>query len=24
MDQEKCIKCGKCEESCKFSAILRD
>ncbi|MDR0425079.1 MAG: NADH-quinone oxidoreductase subunit NuoF [Clostridiales Family XIII bacterium] len=24
IDQEKCIKCGKCEESCKFSAILRD
>ena len=24
IDQEKCIKCGKCEESCKFDAILRD
>ncbi|MDR1571116.1 MAG: NADH-quinone oxidoreductase subunit NuoF [Clostridiales Family XIII bacterium] len=24
IDQEKCIKCGKCEESCKFNAILRD
>jgi NADH-quinone oxidoreductase subunit F len=24
IDQETCIKCGKCEESCKFSAILRD
>lgn len=24
IDQEKCIKCGKCEESCKFGAILRD
>ena len=24
IDQEKCIKCGKCEESCKFAAILRD
>jgi NADH-quinone oxidoreductase subunit F len=24
IDQDKCIKCGKCEESCKFAAILRD
>lgn len=24
IDQELCIKCGKCEETCKFSAILRD
>lgn len=24
IDQGKCIKCGKCEESCKFDAILRD
>jgi NADH-quinone oxidoreductase subunit F len=24
IDADKCIKCGKCEESCKFSAILRD
>ena len=24
IDQEKCVKCGRCEESCKFSAILRD
>jgi NADH-quinone oxidoreductase subunit F len=24
IDQEKCIKCGRCEENCKFSAILRD
>ena len=24
IDLEKCIKCGKCEESCKFGAILRD
>ncbi|MDI9494400.1 MAG: NADH-quinone oxidoreductase subunit NuoF [Bacillota bacterium] len=24
IDQEKCIKCGKCEEVCKFNAILRD
>jgi NADH-quinone oxidoreductase subunit F len=24
IDIEKCIKCGKCEESCNFSAILRD
>jgi len=24
IDQSKCIKCGKCEEVCKFSAILRD
>jgi NADH-quinone oxidoreductase subunit F len=23
IDQEKCIKCGKCEESCNFGAILR-
>ena len=24
IDQDLCIKCGKCEESCKFDAILRD
>jgi NADH-quinone oxidoreductase subunit F len=24
IDQDTCIKCGKCEESCKFGAILRD
>ena len=24
IDQDKCIKCGKCEETCKFSAIIRD
>ncbi|MDR1068620.1 MAG: NADH-quinone oxidoreductase subunit NuoF [Clostridiales Family XIII bacterium] len=24
IDQEKCIKCGRCEEACNFSAILRD
>lgn len=24
IDQDICIKCGKCEETCKFSAILRD
>lgn len=24
IDQETCIKCGKCEESCNFGAILRD
>ncbi len=24
IDQSICIKCGKCEESCKFSAIIRD
>ena len=24
IDQEKCIKCGKCEEVCKFGAVLRD
>lgn len=23
IDKEKCIKCGKCEESCKFGAIER-
>ena len=23
IDQEACIKCGKCEESCKFNAVLR-
>lgn len=23
IDQEKCIKCGKCEESCKFDAVER-
>jgi NADH-quinone oxidoreductase subunit F len=24
IDQEKCIACGKCEESCNFNAIVRD
>lgn len=24
IDQETCIKCGKCEETCRFSAIIRD
>lgn len=24
IDQDICIKCGKCEETCKFNAILRD
>ena len=24
IDQDLCIKCGKCEESCKFNAIIRD
>jgi len=24
IDQNVCIKCGKCEESCKFDAIIRD
>lgn len=24
IDQDKCIKCGKCEEVCKFDAITRD
>ncbi|MDR2163551.1 MAG: NADH-quinone oxidoreductase subunit NuoF [Clostridiales Family XIII bacterium] len=24
IDQEKCIRCGRCEEACNFSAILRD
>lgn len=24
IDQDVCIKCGKCEETCKFNAILRD
>lgn len=24
IDHEKCIKCGKCEETCKFGAIVRD
>lgn len=23
IDQEKCIKCGKCEESCRFDAVHR-
>src|SRR5665254_22330 len=23
IDQDKCIKCGKCEETCKFGAIER-
>ncbi len=24
IDQDLCIKCGKCEEVCKFNAVLRD
>jgi NADH-quinone oxidoreductase subunit F len=24
IDQEKCIRCGRCEEACNFSAIIRD
>ncbi|MBR0599519.1 NADH-quinone oxidoreductase subunit NuoF [Sinanaerobacter chloroacetimidivorans] len=24
IDQNTCIKCGKCEETCKFGAIIRD
>lgn len=24
IDHDKCIKCGKCEETCKFGAIVRD
>jgi NADH-quinone oxidoreductase subunit F len=24
IDQATCIKCGKCEETCKFGAIIRD
>jgi len=24
INQEECIKCGKCQESCKFDAITRD
>lgn len=24
IDQEKCIQCGKCEESCNFGAVMRD
>lgn len=24
IDQDVCIKCGKCEETCKFNAIVRD
>jgi len=24
IDQEKCIKCGKCEEGCKFGAVVRE
>ncbi|MDR2771154.1 MAG: NADH-quinone oxidoreductase subunit NuoF [Clostridiales Family XIII bacterium] len=24
IDLDRCIRCGKCEESCKFGAILRD
>ncbi len=24
IDQDLCIKCGKCEEVCKFDAVLRD
>jgi len=24
IDEEKCIRCGKCEEVCKFGAVIRD
>ncbi|WP_206460782.1 NADH-quinone oxidoreductase subunit NuoF [Anaerovorax sp. IOR16] len=24
IDQEKCIKCGKCEESCNFGAVVKE
>ncbi|MDR0596616.1 MAG: NADH-quinone oxidoreductase subunit NuoF [Clostridiales Family XIII bacterium] len=24
IDQEKCVRCGRCEEACNFGAILRD
>jgi NADH-quinone oxidoreductase subunit F len=24
IDQDKCIRCGRCEEACNFAAILRD
>ena len=24
IDQEKCIQCGKCEEVCRFDAVIRD
>ncbi|MDD3168912.1 MAG: NADH-ubiquinone oxidoreductase-F iron-sulfur binding region domain-containing protein, partial [Eubacteriales bacterium] len=24
IDQDLCIKCGKCEETCRFNAIIRD
>jgi len=24
IDQEKCIKCGRCEEACKFDAVMRE
>jgi Na+-translocating ferredoxin:NAD+ oxidoreductase RNF subunit RnfB len=24
IDQELCIKCGKCEEVCRFNAVNRD
>lgn len=24
IDKDKCIKCGRCEETCKFGAIVRD
>jgi len=24
IDQNKCVKCGKCESVCKFSAVLKD
>lgn len=24
IDQDKCIKCGKCEESCNFGAVVRE
>jgi len=24
IDQENCIKCGRCEEACNFNAVLRD
>ena len=24
IDPDKCIKCGKCEESCNFGAVVRE